>query len=290
MKRMALCMAFGLFLSIATPAFAAPVATVTAPTYPVYVNGAAYENVDNPIMNYKGSTYLPLAKIAELLNVTYKWNAEKSQVEITTAAPPVQALWSVDKLKASTDAKKLVVALGQTGSAAKIYAFEKKDGTWTQAVMVDGFVGRNGVSSSKVEGDGETPAGVYSLSKAFGVAPDPGSKTPYTQLTEKDFWVDDVKSKYYNTWVKSDVADKDWDSAENLSSETVAYKYAMLINYNTPKIVKGAGSAIFLHCSTGKATAGCVSVPEADMVKLLGFIESDTKIVIAQSVKDLLKY
>lgn len=46
----------------------------------------------------------------------------------------------------------------------------------------------------------------------------------------------------------------------------------------------------FLHCSTGNATAGCVSVSEWVMVDLLQFIDQETKIVIADSVDNLLKY
>ncbi len=211
-------------------------------------------------------------------------------LEIGDMKPDAATPWTVDQLKVAAQNEKLIIVLGQKGPDARIYAFEKKDGTWTQTLMTDGYVGRNGITSSKKEGDGETPAGVYGLSHAFGVADDPGSKTPYTKLTANDFWVDDVNSKYYNQWVKGDVPDKDWESAEDLSSETVAYKYAIVINYNMDPIIKGKGSAIFLHCSTGGPTAGCVSVPEDKMIELLRFIDRDTKIVIAQSVKDLLKY
>lgn len=289
MKKIAIGMLFGLLLSIALPAFAAQLSLVPV-TYPVYVNGVQYQDAENPVLNYNGRTYIPLAKIADLLNTKYLWNESAKQVEIGSATPAVETPWTIEQLKAAENNNKLIVVLGQAGPEAKIYAYEKTDGVWKQTLMTDGFVGRNGISSSKAEGDGETPAGLYSLSTAFGTAPDPGSIIPYTQLTKDDFWVDDVNSKYYNQWAKGYVSDKDWTSAEDLSSETVAYKYSMLIEYNTNPIVKGKGSAIFLHCSTGRATAGCVSVPEDKMVELLKFIDKDTKIIIAQAVRDLVKF
>lgn len=289
MRKIAIGLIIGLLIGITIPAFGSQVFNLTPVSYPVFVNGVEYEDADLPLLNYMGNPYLPLSKIADILNAKYVWNEADFRLEIGSMKP-ADTPWSVDQLKVAEENNKLIIVLGQGNHEAKIYAFEKIDGTWNQVLMTDGYVGRNGISSSKREGDGETPAGIYSLGKAFGVADDPGSNIPYTKLTPNDFWVDDVNSKYYNQWVKGDVADKDWNSAEDLSSETVAYKYAVVINYNMDPIVKGAGSAIFLHCSTGGATAGCVSVPEAKMVELLKFIDEDTKIIIAQSVKDLLKY
>ncbi|MBS5910735.1 MAG: hypothetical protein KID09_08810 [Paenibacillus macerans] len=49
---------------------------------PVVVNGVVYKDVQNPILNYNGKTYIPLSKIGDLTGVNYKWNAEKKQVEI----------------------------------------------------------------------------------------------------------------------------------------------------------------------------------------------------------------
>lgn len=49
---------------------------------PVVVNGVVYKDAQNPILNYNGKTYIPLAKIGELTGVNYTWNASKKQVEI----------------------------------------------------------------------------------------------------------------------------------------------------------------------------------------------------------------
>jgi L,D-peptidoglycan transpeptidase YkuD (ErfK/YbiS/YcfS/YnhG family) len=50
-----------------------------------------------------------------------------------------------------------------------------------------------------------------------------------------------------------------------------AYDYAAVIAYNTARR-PGLGSAIFLHVGTGSATAGCVSLPAAELVKVLRWL------------------
>jgi L,D-peptidoglycan transpeptidase YkuD (ErfK/YbiS/YcfS/YnhG family) len=192
------------------------------------------------------------------------------------------------RLGISRGADKLVIVLADGGaSSAVVYAFERIGDAWVERVRTNGFVGRNGASRAKKEGDGKTPIGFFSFGAAFGTADDPGSATPYAKLKDGDLWVDDPKSKHYNRWVKKGSTEQDWSSAEDLSKETVAYKYAIAINYNTDPVVKGNGSAIFLHCSTNRPTAGCVSVPEEYMARLLKFIDTDTMIAIAGSVSEM---
>jgi L,D-peptidoglycan transpeptidase YkuD (ErfK/YbiS/YcfS/YnhG family) len=61
-----------------------------------------------------------------------------------------------------------------------------------------------------------------------------------------------------------------------------AYDYAAVIAYNTAR-VPGRGSAIFLHVGTGGPTAGCVSLPEAELIKVLRWLRpaDDPAITIA---------
>jgi L,D-peptidoglycan transpeptidase YkuD (ErfK/YbiS/YcfS/YnhG family) len=124
-----------------------------------------------------------------------------------------------------------------------------------------------------------TPVGEYSLTFAFGINPDPGSAIGYTQVDDSDYWVDDPKSQYYNLFVSTNQVTPDWDSAEHLKQNQVAYAYAININYNMERIPR-AGSAIFLHCSNGNPTAGCVAIPQKEMVFVLTYIGSSCGIVI----------
>lgn len=74
----------------------------------------------------------------------------------------------------------------------------------------------------------------------------------------------------------------DWSSAEHIQSCGGAYNYVLSINYNT-ECIPGKGSAFFLHCSTGKPTAGCVSVPESEMIQILKLFQPGCLIVIDQA-------
>ncbi len=54
--------------------------------YPIMVDDNLYEG-DLPILNYEGSTYVPLRTMSELLNVNIFWNETLKQVEITHEDP-----------------------------------------------------------------------------------------------------------------------------------------------------------------------------------------------------------
>ena len=49
------------------------------------------------------------------------------------------------------------------------------------------------------------------------------------------------------------------------------YDYGAVIAYNTAR-TPGLGSAIFLHVGTGGPTAGCVSLPVAELLKVLRWL------------------
>lgn len=150
--------------------------------------------------------------------------------------------------------------------------YSNTNGKRSELLRTDAYVGKNGCSTDKREGDGKTPVGVYGIRRGFGPNTPPAVHIAYTQLQGGEQWVDDVASARYSQWVTKDTTPVDWKSAEDLTSETVAYKYVAVIEYNTDKIVNGAGSAIFLHCSKGRPTSGCVSVSEEAMIKILGLI------------------
>ncbi|MBJ6360879.1 hypothetical protein ACFOQM_06145 [Paenibacillus sp. GCM10012307] len=75
----------GVSISYAGPAWAAAKQYIlNEVNYPVVVDGKIYKDATSPILNYNGSTYIPLAKIGDLTGVAYKWNADKKRVEIST--------------------------------------------------------------------------------------------------------------------------------------------------------------------------------------------------------------
>ena len=59
------------------------------------------------------------------------------------------------------------------------------------------------------------------------------------------------------------------------------YDLVIVINYNTKKIIKKKGSAIFLHLTNNyKKTQGCVAIKKVDMLIILKIINRKTKIKI----------
>lgn len=169
------------------------------------------------------------------------------------------------------------------GTAATLYCYEKTAPfRWRLSVSraISAHIGKSGVRSDKTEGDGSTPAGLYSLGPAFGVRNKPETKMPYRVVTQNSYWIDDPESLLYNTWAEG-IDDTDWSSAERLSDYPSAYAYAVVIGYNTEERVPGKGSAVFLHCGEAP-TSGCVAVSEIDMLQLLQWLdpEKSPKILI----------
>jgi len=107
----------------------------------------------------------------------------------------------------------------------------------------------------KREGDGKSPAGIFTLSSAFGYSPVEkmgNLKIPYIHVTEMLECVDDVNSKYYNLFVlRNEVKNVDWHSSEKMLLSGIWYELGVVVDHNTNPVRKGAGSCIFLHNWSG---------------------------------------
>jgi len=185
----------------------------------------------------------------------------------------------VANLKISNSVNQMIV-VAASGSTATISMHEIQNGEWTQIMSTQGYVGIEGVGNAS-EGAKITPAGIYTLSMAFGVKESPGTLLPYTKVDDSDYWVDDPNSRYYNTFesTSNPKVVPDWKSAEHITGYPTPYAYVIAIDYNMDCIPNN-GSAIFLHCSNKGATYGCVSIPEAEMIFVLQHIHSGCVIVI----------
>ena len=110
---------------------------------------------------------------------------------------------------------------------------------------------------------------------------------PYRQATDDDFWVDDVNSEDYNKWVEGDPNAASW---EKMKRDDDQYKYGVVIEYNMHPIVKGKGSAIFLHVwNGGDSTLGCVSMPEEMVLEILGWLDPAKKPLIIMGTESELR-
>jgi D-alanyl-D-alanine dipeptidase len=149
----------------------------------------------------------------------------------------------------------------------------------------------------KAEGDGRSPAGIFTLGTAFGFAPAAEAswtKLPYLHLTEGIECVDDVKSSVYNQLVdRRTVKTPDWSSSEKMREVAPAYQWGVVVNYNSPATA-GRGSCIFLHIGGegGKGTAGCTAMPQADLESVMSWLDPKLQPVLVQfprAVYDKLK-
>ena len=206
--------------------------------------------------------------------------ADYSQVSDETApqaAEPDNNSFAAGYAAASQYSQLVIVQ--SNGTNATVTMHELQDGVWTEILRTDGFVGSNGVGEAS-EFTSATPQGTFPLYFAFGINPDPGTKVPYLQGDEYDYWVGDSSSPLYNQYARAD-SDTDWDKSksEKIIDYPTAYGYCLFIGYNIEG-VPGKGSCFFLHCSNGRPTAGCVSVPESDMAFILRNIGEDCGIVI----------
>ena len=137
-------------------------------------------------------------------------------------------------------------------------------GPWTARIGRGGFA----PPGLKREGDGRTPSGTFGFGFFFGVLPNPGVRFRYRQSQPYDFWDDDPASLHYNEWVDQRRANP------GLSPEPMdvsGYDYGAVIAYNTAR-TPGLGSGIFLHVNIGIATAGCVTLPMGELLRVLRWL------------------
>ena len=69
---------------------------------------------------------------------------------------------------------------------------------------------------------------------------------------------------------------------EKMKREDGLYRHGIVIEYNMDPIVRGKGSAIFLHRwqGKGKSTRGCVAMPEHQILRLLSWLDPAQKPLI----------
>ncbi|MGI6094960.1 MAG: L,D-transpeptidase family protein [Lachnospiraceae bacterium] len=195
----------------------------------------------------------------------------------------------VDQMQVSKETSQLIIVEG-SGNSAVVSMHEKQaDGSWKQILRENGRIGANGLGKQK-EGDKKTPVGVYSLDDVFGIRPNPGTSLPYLQVQNGNYWVGDSSSPYYNSMVNIAQVGHVFDTgkSEHILSYGAVYHYCVAIGYNKGK-TPHRGSAIFLHCSGRGATAGCVSIPEADMIRVIQNLQEGARIVIDRP-ENIMKY
>jgi L,D-peptidoglycan transpeptidase YkuD (ErfK/YbiS/YcfS/YnhG family) len=170
-------------------------------------------------------------------------------------------------------------------TAASLRLWRRDRGCWMPvAGPWTARVGRNGLADRRREGDGTTPAGVYTIgSVMYGNAANPGVRYRYRRLVCGDWWSEDPSSPTYNTFqhVRCGTRPPFRTTTPGLWQEKRAYRHFAVIEYNMRPIVPGLGSGIFLHAQTGSSTNGCVSLPADRLVTALRWLDPAKKPRIA---------
>ena len=139
----------------------------------------------------------------------------------------------------------------------------------------------------KQEGDGRAPAGVFSLSSAFGYArPEQAGdvKLPYFQAVATLECVDDPQSAHYNRIIdRGAVENPDWKSSERMRRDDDQYRWGVVVDHNAQG-ASGRGSCVFLHIweGPGKGTAGCTAMNSSSMEDLLRRLEAKKRPILVQ--------
>ena len=142
----------------------------------------------------------------------------------------------------------------------------------------------------KKEGDFATPIGKWKLGKIFLR----NDKLPFLKtkknirkriikVSKNSVWCDDISSKDYNKYFKI----KKSQIYKHLGHEALfraddVYDVIIEIKYNIKPIIKGKGSAIFIHCSFDdlRSTKGCIAIYKNDLIFILKNLKKDTIVEI----------
>ena len=226
-----------------------------------------------------------------------------------TALPP----WHPSRLARQVGAARQVIVVttdnsdgNQWGTSyATLRRYEKTARGWQQVgAATQARIGYNGFTRAyhRHQGSGETPAGSFSITQAFG-RPAATVKMRYLRTDGDDFWPYDPNDpSTYNVLQtnRSPVArwrnDGNW--SERFLDYGTQYYLGAVINFNIPRgIYRNAatgqnetrtpadtskGGGIFLHVWNGGATAGCVAVSLPQIKQILRWVDASkgTRIVM----------
>lgn len=178
----------------------------------------------------------------------------------------------------------LVVADKESSTSAKLYAFEDNKLLFD---AIDVNLGRNGLSEKKQEGDGKAPSGEFALSAVFGYKKSYKTKMPYIQARHNLLCIDDTNSPDYNKIVTYN--GESLKSFELMHRDDKQYKLGILVDYNKDNL-KAKGSCIFIHIQKAPSSpsAGCTTMKEEDLVKIINWLDINKNPTLLQITKDKL--
>jgi L,D-peptidoglycan transpeptidase YkuD (ErfK/YbiS/YcfS/YnhG family) len=200
---------------------------------------------------------------------------------------------AADAMPAGSRQLVLVVTADWNATQGLLHAFERDRDRWVaRTTDVPVSIGRTGSAwglglhepqqgPQKREGDGRSPAGMFSIGTAFGYSGNERAGIPYRAMNEFDYCIDVNDSPLYNRIVDARAVGA---AAIAKSTEPMRrdihvngdqrYKLGFVIEHN-PKNVTAQGSCIFAHLwgTPGQTTAGCTAMNEVAMRELLTWLD-----------------
>ena len=141
------------------------------------------------------------------------------------------------------------------------------------------FLGKKGITFNKKEGDLKTPKGTFFLRYVM-YRPDrikkPKTNLPVYIIKKNHICCDNPKNPNYNKIFET----KNLDLGEKLWRKDLLYDILIIVGYNDKPVIKGRGSAIFLHLSKKNITTtdGCIAIGKKNMINLLKYCPKKIKI------------
>ena len=143
-------------------------------------------------------------------------------------------------------------------------------------------LGRAGLIADKREGDGGTPIGRFPFRTLLYRAdrvPHIETRLPARHIERADGWCDDPASADYNRLIRlpHPARHEDLWLADHL------YDLVVVIGHNDDPVVKGAGSAVFVHLARDDwgPTAGCIAFRREDLLAILAQVTTSDAVVVA---------
>lgn len=142
-------------------------------------------------------------------------------------------------------------------------------------------LGRGGILANKREGDGGTPRGRFHPRTLWWRADRhqrPQTFLPARAIRLMDAWCEDPADRHYNRPIRLGRG----QAGDRLTRKDHLYDFIVEIDHNTKPRVTRRGSAVFLHLARENfaPTAGCVSMTQAGMLRLLRRLGPQTRIEI----------
>ncbi|MEU2717734.1 L,D-transpeptidase family protein [Streptomyces sp. NPDC007205] len=170
----------------------------------------------------------------------------------------------------------VVTGRGKNSPLCTVVLYERTATGWQAGTAWPAHNALHGWSAHHLLDDLRSPLGVYTLSDAGGLLPDPGSKLPYHQSSG---------FRSPGTGFEGEPLDGCFD-------------YVLAVDYNrrpgtspldwTRPLGPERGGGVWLHVDHGGPTHGCVSVAKAPMKELLRTLDPDRHPVVVMGYADWL--